>query len=175
MRKKFRNTFGVILVIILVGLILPQHMQMPVVNATKTDYEQNSFWFYPWGKSLTHKGVDIFAKRGTTIKAATSGLVLYSGQIEMGGNVVLILGPKWRLFYYAHLDSILTKTLTFVTKNSVIGTVGSSGNAVGKPPHLHFAIKTLIPYPWRIDKSVQGWKKNVLSQSCECAVANFIV
>jgi murein DD-endopeptidase MepM/ murein hydrolase activator NlpD len=76
---------------------------MPVEGATKSDYNKDTFWFYPWGKSVTHKGVDIFAKEGTNVKSSTWGIVLYSGKIEVGGNVVLILGPKWRLHYYAHL------------------------------------------------------------------------
>jgi len=49
--------------------------------------------------------------------------------------------------------------LSFVNTNSTIGTVGTSGNAVGKPPHLHYSILTIIPYVWRIDSDRQGWKK----------------
>jgi hypothetical protein len=37
--------------------------------------------------------------------------------------------------------------------------VGDSGNAKGKPTHLHYSIVTLVPHPWRIDGSPQGWKK----------------
>ena len=70
-----------------------------------------------------------------------------------------VLGPKWRLHYYAHLDSIKTSMFAPVSRNSVIGTVGTSGNAVGKPPHLHYTLVTLVPYPWRMDQSRQGWKK----------------
>ena len=77
----------------------------------------------------------------------------------MGGKVVLVLGPKWRLHYYAHLDSISTGFFSIVSPSKEIGRVGATGNAAGKPPHLHYAIKTLIPYPWRMDRSVQGWKK----------------
>ena len=36
---------------------------------------------------------------------------------------------------------------------------GSTGNAAGKPPHLHYSIVTLLPYVWRADGSRQGWKK----------------
>jgi peptidoglycan LD-endopeptidase LytH len=156
MKKKIAYFF---LIIIVVGFVIPQQLKMPVANATKSSYDQNSFWYYPWGKSVTHKGVDIFAKKRTTINSATNGFVIFTGNIEMGGNVVLILGPKWRLFYYAHLDSIATSRFSFVSKKTKIGTVGASGNAAGKPPHLHFAIKTIIPYPWQIDKDKQGWKK----------------
>lgn len=132
---------------------------MPVIGATKSDYNPKSFWYFPWGKSVTHKGVDIFAKKGTEIHSSTSGIVLYSGTISMGGNFVLVLGPKWRLHYYAHLDELKTSTFTLVSKNSVVGTVGSSGNAIGKAPHLHYSIVTLLPYIWKIDSDRQGWKK----------------
>jgi murein DD-endopeptidase MepM/ murein hydrolase activator NlpD len=40
-----------------------------------------------------------------------------------------------------------------------IGAVGTTGNAKGKSPHLHYSIMTLVPYPWRIDNGKQGWKK----------------
>jgi len=77
----------------------------------------------------------------------------------MGGNVVLILGPKWRLHYYAHLNELRRKPLSIVSKKSTIGTVGTSGNAAGKAPHLHYSIVTPIPYIWRVDSDRQGWKK----------------
>ncbi len=146
-------------IVLVIGLVIPQNLKMPVQGATAADYHPNSFWFYPWGKSITHKGVDIFAKKGTPIHSAVRGIVLYSGSIKTGGNVVLILGPKWRLHYYAHLDQITTAPYGFVSQNTQIGTVGNSGNAIGKPAHLHYSIFTLLPYPWRIDSSPQGWKK----------------
>ncbi|WP_197464148.1 M23 family metallopeptidase [Rufibacter sp. DG15C] len=105
---------------------------------------------------MTHKGVDIFANKGTTIRSSTGGLVLYCGQIAMGGNVVLILGPKWRLHYYAHLHAIKTSTFTWADRGKAIGTVGASGNAAGKPPHLHYSIMTFIPNPLRIDSEDMG-------------------
>lgn len=141
------------------GLMIPQNLKMPVQGATKSDYNSKSFWFYPWGKSVTHKGVDIFAKKGTPIHSATWGIVLYSGKISMGGNFVLVLGPKWRLHYYAHLNELKTSSLSIVNKNTIIGTVGDSGNAAGKSPHLHYSIVTLIPYVWKADQDRQGWKK----------------
>ena len=148
-----------LLAILILGLLIPQELTMPVVGAKKSDYNSRSFWYYPWGKSGTHKGVDIFAKKGNSISSSTSGLVLFAGQISMGGNVVFVLGPKWRIHYYAHLDKINISFLSFVNKDSAIGTVGTSGNAAGKPPHLHYEILTIIPYPWRIDFSPQGWQK----------------
>ena len=41
-----------------------------------------------------------------------------------------------------------------------LGTVGDTGNAVGKPPHLHYAITTPFPYWWLRDSEViQGNRK----------------
>jgi murein DD-endopeptidase MepM/ murein hydrolase activator NlpD len=160
--KKFPRTkkiLSILMIIMAIGLIIPEKFKMPVVGATSSSYNKESFWYYPWGKSGTHKGVDIFAKTGTPIIASTSGLVVYCGKISMGGNVIAVLGPKWRIHYYAHLDTIKTSTFSFVSHKDTIGAVGTSGNAKGKPPHLHYTISTLIPYVWRIDNSHQGWKK----------------
>ncbi len=148
-----------VLLVIAIGLIFPQNLKMPVEGADANSYNANSFWFYPWGKSITHKGIDIFAEKGTTIKSSTQGLVVFSGKVKRGGNAVLILGPKWRLHYYAHLETNKVERLSWVNHGTLIGTVGDSGNAKGKPSHLHYSILSLIPYPWRIDSDKQGWKK----------------
>lgn len=148
-----------LLLVLVTGFLIPQNLKMPVSGATKSDYHPESFWYYPWGKSITHKGVDIFARKGTAIRSSTSGLVLYSGKIPVGGNIVLVLGPKWRMHYYAHLNEIKLRPLTFISKKTTIGTVGDTGNAIGKPPHLHYSILTPIPYVWRVDSDRQGWMK----------------
>ncbi|QXP79094.1 M23 family metallopeptidase [Winogradskyella sp. HaHa_3_26] len=158
MRKRKKILLGIVTVLI-IGFLIPQNLEMPVKEATKSDYNSKSFWFYPWGKSVTHKGVDIFAKKGTEINSSTSGLVLYAGEINVGGKVVVVVGPKWRIHYYAHLNELNTSLFSFVSKESKIGTVGASGNAVGKSPHLHYSILTIIPYLWRMDSDKQGWKK----------------
>ena len=154
--------FTVFFLFLLIGFLIPQNLKIPVENATVSDYNQESYWFHPWGrKGRTHKGVDIFAKKGTNLYSATNGVVLYTGTIGLGGKVVLILGPKWRLHYYAHLDAISTERFAFVSSKSLIGKVGDTGNAKGKPPHLHYSIGTLIPYIWKVDRDVQGIYKMI--------------
>lgn len=158
-KKKKKRFLRYLMLLLLIGLLIPQNLKMPVKGASSKDYHPKSFWYYPWGRSVTHKGVDIFAKKGTIVNSSTKGIVIYAGQIDSGGKFVLILGPKWRLHYYAHLNCINTKYFTYVNQASNIGEVGNSGNAANKAPHLHYAVITLIPYLWRIDKSKQGWKK----------------
>jgi murein DD-endopeptidase MepM/ murein hydrolase activator NlpD len=142
------------------SFLMPQVLSIPVKDADAGDYHPESFWYFPWGKSGVHKGVDIFAPTGRPVLAATYGLVISTKPNGMGGNVVWVLGPKWRMHYYAHLNSVKAKKWDWVWRGEEIGTVGTSGNARGKAPHLHYHIQTIVPYPWRIDPSVpQGWQK----------------
>jgi len=46
-----------------------------------------------------------------------------------------------------------------VWNGRVIGQVGDTGNARGKPPHLHYTVLSAVPYVWRADGSSQGWRK----------------
>lgn len=141
------------------GFLLPESPHIPVQNASAKDWNRKSFWYEPWGVSGVHKGIDIFAALGTPVVAPTYGLVVYQGDIPMGGNVVVLLGPKWRLHYFAHLATTAVAKADWVKAGQVLGAVGDSGNAKGKPPHLHYAVLTALPYPWRADRSSQGWKK----------------
>ncbi len=147
------------IIFILLGYFTPEHTVIPVKGASTSDWNNQSFWYEPWGTSGVHKGIDIFGKKGQELVSSTSGLVLYKGEIKKGGKVILVLGPKWKLHYYAHLDSINTDTLSFVASGEVIGTVGDSGNAKGKPPHVHYSIVSIFPHFWKVTAETQGWKK----------------
>jgi murein DD-endopeptidase MepM/ murein hydrolase activator NlpD len=132
---------------------------VPVQGATSADWHPRSYWYHPWGASGVHKGIDIFAPEGRPVLAATSGLVLRSGSHDAGGTVIAMLGPRWRIHYYAHLLCADVESGDWVRRGEPIGAVGTTGNAVGKPPHLHYAVVTLVPYPWRVTDEPQGWRK----------------
>lgn len=135
-------------------------MIIPVQGATVNDWAKDSFWAYPWGSSITHKGIDIFADRSTPVLASTNGIVIYTSEGGKGGKSVMVLGPKWRFHYYAHLNEVQAFPFQPLKRETVLGTVGDTGNAKGKPPHLHYAITTPFPYLGLKDKeAVQGWKK----------------
>jgi peptidoglycan LD-endopeptidase LytH len=145
--------------ILLGGMLLPQELIIPVKGAAHRDWHPNSWWYEPWGESGVHKGIDIFAPKKTPVLAPTSGVVIYRGDMRLGGNVLFILGPKWRVHFFAHLNKSKVGLGQFVTRGQEIGEVGDSGNAKGKAPHLHYQINTCLPYPWRLDSTTQGWKK----------------
>lgn len=158
--RLIRAVLYLIIAILFIGFCLPYRPIIPVKGATNSDWNAKSYWAYPWGKSITHKGIDIFAIKGKPVLAAASGLVVYSGYDAVGGNAIFVLGSKWRFSYYAHLDTNFTTVGKWVKQGEKIGTVGNTGNAAGKPPHLHYALLTPIPYLWRYDVSApQGSQK----------------
>ena len=158
-RQYLRRAVIALIAVFVIGLLLPQNALIPVQGASVSDWNPQSFWFEPWGKSGVHKGIDIFAKQGTPVLAATSGVVVYRGSFGDGGLVVAVLGPKWRIHYYAHLAGAGVSPLQFVAKGHSIGVVGTSGNARGKQPHLHYAIVSLVPLPWHFTSGTQGWRR----------------
>lgn len=105
------------------------------------------------GGRRRHEGIDIFAPRGTPVRAATQGIVLRVGHNRLGGKVVWVLGPGGQRHYYAHLDRFAGVYAGMpVEAGAVLGYVGNSGNAAGTPPHLHYGIYTaagaINPYPF---------------------------
>jgi len=115
----------------------------PVLGSTKTSYDQNAFGAPRAGHK--HKGVDIFAKAGTPVISASKGIVIYTGVLSLGGNVVVVLGPAFKTHYYAHLKEIQTDVGSLLNNGMQIGTVGNTGNAKNTPAHLHYSIGTIIP------------------------------
>lgn len=147
------------LLIILLGFLWPEAKLIPVKGAEKNDWAENSFWYEPWGTSGVHKGIDIFAKKGTDLLATVDGIVIRTGNWAKGGKHIMILGPKWRVHYYAHLDSIEVEKYQIVGAGQKIGSVGNSGNAKGKPAHLHYTIVTVYPRPWAVTDETHGARK----------------
>ena len=158
LRTVMRRGLLAVVVIMMAGLVLPEARGIPVQGADRGDWHPDTFWYFPWGRSGVHKGVDIFASKGTPVLASSGGLVLFRGEFSRGGKVVLTLGPKWRLHYYAHLDQ-LADSGHWLWAGEAVGTVGDSGNAAGKPAHLHYSLVSLLPVVWKADGEPQGWKK----------------
>lgn len=96
----------------------------------------------PRGRDREHHGVDIFARRGTPVIAATQGIVASVRDSGLGGRQVWVLGPAGQRHYYAHLQDWAPGLAQgrIVQAGDVLGFVGDSGNARGTPPHLHYGI-----------------------------------
>lgn len=91
-----------------------------------------------------HNAIDILAPHGTPVIAAVDGTIRKLFTSNAGGLTIyqFDVGEE-RVYYYAHLDHYADIAEgDFVKQGTVIGYVGTTGNA-GQTPHLHFAIELL--------------------------------
>ena len=88
-----------------------------------------------------HEGTDIFAARGTPVRAPFNGIVRFEDG-GLGGKGAYVTLPDGTFYYMAHLDSFAKKVSSgsAVKQGDVIAYVGDSGNAAGGAPHVHFEI-----------------------------------
>lgn len=92
------------------------------------------------GGGVKNDGINIAAKKGTPIKSAEAGVVVYAGNELKGyGNLLLIRHEKGFMSAYAHADELFVKIGDVVAKGDKIATVGTTGNV--KVPQLHFEIR----------------------------------
>ncbi len=89
-----------------------------------------------------HQGTDIFASRGQPVVAVAPGMARATNDPK-GGKVVYLTGDDGWRFYYAHLDAWAPELEPDaqpiqVESGAFLGQVGTTGNAEGTAPHLHF-------------------------------------
>ncbi|HEY5403713.1 MAG TPA: M23 family metallopeptidase [Pyrinomonadaceae bacterium] len=132
---------------------------MPLSDVTKKQIANT--WHAPRGIDRLHEGQDIFAPKGTPIYSATTGYVYKVGENPLGGQTVSVIGAAGRIYYYAHLDSYAPGIEVGDPANTktLLGYVGTTGNAQGTPPHLHFGVYTssgaINPLPLIVDRQTQ--------------------
>jgi murein DD-endopeptidase MepM/ murein hydrolase activator NlpD len=104
-----------------------------------------------------HLAMDILKPIGTPIVAATDGVIVAIRENRLGGKVVEQLDQSGCIgWYYAHLDAYAPglEKGQLVTKGTLIGFVGDTGNAKGGPPHLHLGAYHLAEKPGKF-----AWKQ----------------
>ena len=112
------------------------------VNFTRISSRFTTRRYHPvLHKVRSHKGVDYAAKRGTPIRAAGDGKVVFKGKKGGYGRVIMIQHGSKYTTLYAHLNSYNKKVRVGkrVKQGQTIAYVGSSGLATG--PHLHYEFR----------------------------------
>lgn len=85
-------------------------------------------------------GIDLFAGLRAPVRAPFSGYVTPSWN-KLGGRTFTILSTDGTLQAYgAHMASFTSLAARYVDAGDQIGSVGTTGNAQGLAPHLHFAV-----------------------------------
>jgi murein DD-endopeptidase MepM/ murein hydrolase activator NlpD len=112
-------------------------------------------WGFARSGGRTHKGVDMMASTGTPTVAPVSGEVQHRGS-SLGGLSWYVYGDNGNTYYGTHLSAYENQGAGWVEAGTVIGYVGSSGNASASGPHLHFEIhpgggSPVNPYPATAD------------------------
>ncbi len=151
------------------GTIIPFRGYYDIVDIPKGDPRLNTTayrYFHEWIGEKTkngivyeiyrvyHEGIDVIVPRGTVVKAATSGKVVWVDRVDDSragrwvwiehGNIGKLDGTAVTKIStrYLHLDTIdpnitIGKT---VAQGTVIGTVGNTGCPT-TTPHLHFEVQ----------------------------------
>ena len=105
-------------------------------------------WGFPRG-SRYHEGNDIFGDFLTPVRAPVSGSVLFKVG-SVGGNQFNLSGADGVLYIGSHMDSVEGNSRN-VQAGDILGYLGTSGNAAGSRPHLHFGMYwndiSVNPYP----------------------------
>jgi murein DD-endopeptidase MepM/ murein hydrolase activator NlpD len=83
----------------------------------------------------------MFAAQGTPVAAITDGVVIRRENSSAGGLGLRMRGSDSTEYYYAHLSGYTKYSAgQKVSAGDHMGYVGSTGNAAGGPPHLHFEV-----------------------------------
>lgn len=94
-----------------------------------------------WGAARSggrsHKGTDMMAARGTNVVAPANGRVVHSSN-SLGGLSFHLYADDGHSYYGTHMQSYENVGVGWVAAGTLIGHVGTSGNAPDNAPHLHF-------------------------------------
>ncbi|MEU9476408.1 peptidoglycan DD-metalloendopeptidase family protein [Streptomyces sp. NPDC048191] len=97
-----------------------------------------------------HTGIDFPVSYGTTVMAATDGVVSTKWNSAYG-NMMIVTAKDGTQTWYCHLSSYRVASGTSVKAGQPIAYSGNSGNSTG--PHLHFEVRpaggaAIDPLPW---------------------------
>ena len=85
-------------------------------------------------------GIDISMPKGTPVKAAENGVVIYAGSgLKEYGNTVLVRHDNGLVTVYGHASELIVQRGDSVARGQVVAMSGMSGQA--SRPKLHFEIR----------------------------------
>ena len=120
----------------------PKLIVEPLRGEVLTAFSMEELIYSPtMGDWRTHDGIDIAAKAGTTVLAASPGTVRSVTDDTLMGTTVVLEHEGGYETTYANLQSKPTvETGDSVSAGQIIGAVGTTAAAEPGAPHLHFAV-----------------------------------
>ncbi len=115
-------------------------LALPVRYTRISDRFTYKRWHPILHRYRAHLGIDYAAPRGTPVKAARAGKIIFAGRKGGYGNVIIIRHESGYKTLYGHLRNFRRgiRRGKYVKKGQVIAYVGSTGMSTG--PHLHFGL-----------------------------------
>lgn len=96
--------------------------------------------FGPKGSGKHNDGINIAAAKGTPVRAAENGVVVYAGDRLKGfGNLLLVKHADGWMTAYAHNRVLKVARGDVVTRGQIIAEVGRTGSVT--TPQLHFEVR----------------------------------
>ena len=110
-----------------------------------------------------HMGIDLASISRSPVPVANAGLVIFSENLGIYGNTVIVDHGFGLFSMYSHLSQITVKPGDLLSKGDILGRTGSTGMAGGD--HLHFSMLIndifVNPVEWWDKKWIEN---NVLSK-----------
>jgi len=104
-----------------------------------------------------HLGFDLSVTKRYPVEASNSGVVMFTGDLGIYGNTVIIDHGLGLTTLYGHLSSIDVKEGEPVKQKQIIGKSGETGLAAGD--HLHFGVYlngvAVLPIEWWDEKWIR--------------------
>jgi len=99
---------------------------------------------------IVYNGINVQARKGSSVKAIFDGKILYAGELEGYGNLVIVGHGNEYHSLYGHLDDIKVSVDKVVKTGEIIGLSGDSDSIEGEV--LYFELrrngKPIQPLPW---------------------------
>ena len=88
-----------------------------------------------------HRGIDIGAPLGTSVRAPAGGRISFAGTVPTSGKSVTIQTPDGYSVTLVQLGTIAITRGAAVAEGAIVGTIGPSGEPGAAAPHVHLGIR----------------------------------
>ena len=93
------------------------------------------------GSYIINQGINIKAPEGQPVVAIERGIVLFAGEFQTYGQMIILNHGNELYTVYAQIKEIMVHLNQEVEKEQVIGTVGSTGLSMVEGPALYFEVR----------------------------------
>jgi hypothetical protein len=121
--------------------------------------------YYYNGKKIdeqTHMGVDLASLQQSPVPAANAGKVVFTDNLGIYGNSVILDHGFGVFSMYSHLSSISVEPGQMMARGDIVGKTGTTGLAAGD--HLHFSILVHDTFVNPIEWWDAHWIKNNITE-----------